>query len=471
MKFFLNVTVAAAAAASVAGCGEYEYAGRPVAYAQGNLAYADPVQAEAPVAATVDARAGDPQDVFIGAPADEYSDTDPSALSDFRSTLDPYGNWVEDSTYGTVWVPSSNVVGANFTPYVTSGHWAYGEDYVWVSDYDWGWAPFHYGRWVYIDNRGWSWIAGRSYAGAWVSWRTGYDGWGYVGWAPMPPSWYWHGGLAMGLGVIPRASYTFCATGDLFAPAMGGRVIAGQQGAVVGSHTRPYTPASPTVGGPGRTAASPTVNGSAPLGQHHFGPPPTSLGLGAGQFSAPPAQDRGLLRAGQFAKPSTATVAGARAPAPFAPAGSSWTPSPANAAASGYSRTIGSPDYNGRAVTSSPTFRPSQSGPTQTYRPAATGSAPTVFSSPSYDGARSQAPQRIYSTAPSGYAPSYSPQVSAPTFRSSPPSYSPQVSAPTFRSSPPSYSPQVSAPAPVSHGSFGGGGRAFTGAGGRGGRR
>jgi hypothetical protein len=79
----------------------------------------------------------------------EYQDTDPSALSDFRSTLDPYGTWTEDPTYGTVWVPSPTVVGSDFTPYVSAGHWAYDDDYVWVSDYQWGWAPFHYGRWVW----------------------------------------------------------------------------------------------------------------------------------------------------------------------------------------------------------------------------------------------------------------------------------------------------------------------------------
>jgi len=81
------------------------------------------------------------------------------------TTLDPYGNWVEDATYGTAWVPSPTVVGDDFTPYQTAGHWAYDDDYVWVSEYSWGWAPFHYGRWVYVGGVGWEWIPGRTYAG------------------------------------------------------------------------------------------------------------------------------------------------------------------------------------------------------------------------------------------------------------------------------------------------------------------
>ena len=42
----------------------------------------------------------------------------------FHETLDPYGSWVDDQTYGTVWVPSETVVGTGFIPYVSAGHWA-----------------------------------------------------------------------------------------------------------------------------------------------------------------------------------------------------------------------------------------------------------------------------------------------------------------------------------------------------------
>ena len=191
-----------------------------------------------------------------------YDDTDPSALSDFRSTLEPYGTWTDDPSYGTVWVPSPSVVGADFTPYVSAGHWAYDSDYAWVSDYDWGWAPFHYGRWAYAAGPGWEWIPGREYAGAWVSWRYGVDDWAYVGWAPLAPTWCWRGGMAVGLGFVPRAPYAFVGTGELFAPRVGARVVVGAQVGAIASHTRPYVPASASVGG--RVAARPVVGGPSP---------------------------------------------------------------------------------------------------------------------------------------------------------------------------------------------------------------
>ena len=55
-------------------------------------------------------------EVRVGESTTEYVDTDPSALGDFRQTLDPYGQWVEDGTYGTVWVPAAAVVGPDFVP-------------------------------------------------------------------------------------------------------------------------------------------------------------------------------------------------------------------------------------------------------------------------------------------------------------------------------------------------------------------
>ena len=99
----------------------------------------------------------------------------PSALTDFKATLDPYGQWVRrrerTAPFGN---PIAGVVGSDFQPYVTRGSLGLRQRRIhWMSDYDWGWAPFHYGRWAWIAGRGWCWIPGRTYAGAWVSWRTG----------------------------------------------------------------------------------------------------------------------------------------------------------------------------------------------------------------------------------------------------------------------------------------------------------
>ncbi|UZD24473.1 hypothetical protein PBT90_13855 [Algoriphagus halophytocola] len=101
----------------------------------------------------------------------------------FYDELMPYGDWVKDARYGYVWLPA---VYQDFHPYGTNGHWvmtSYGN--TWVSEYDWGWATFHYGRWYYDEHfQSWAWIPGYEWGPAWVDWRTGG---GYYGWAPMGP--------------------------------------------------------------------------------------------------------------------------------------------------------------------------------------------------------------------------------------------------------------------------------------------
>ncbi len=247
------------------------------------------------------------------AAGEDYGDTDPSALSDFRGALDPYGSWVEDPTYGTIWVPSSSVVGDDFTPYQTAGHWNYDDEYTWVSDYDWGWAPFHYGRWAYAAPYGWGWIPGRVYAGAWVSWRYGYGDWGYVGWAPLAPTWGWRGGMAVGLGFVPAEPYGFCANGNLFDQHVVQHMVGSGQAGTVGAHTRPYVAANPTVSGSGHVAAHPSVNG----------PSPQSLGIPNSAIAHGALSNRGVVQARAYAQASTASSLGAHEPQSFGSRGAS----------------------------------------------------------------------------------------------------------------------------------------------------
>ena len=99
----------------------------------------------------------------------------------FYDDLSPYGDWVDYQNYGYVWVPAEQ----GFRPYYNNGHWIYTTyGWTWVSNYNWGWAPFHYGRWLYDDAYGWMWVPGYQWAPAWVSWRGGGD---YYGWAPLGP--------------------------------------------------------------------------------------------------------------------------------------------------------------------------------------------------------------------------------------------------------------------------------------------
>jgi hypothetical protein len=102
----------------------------------------------------------------------------------FYDNLGDGGNWIEVSDYGYCWQPSVAVSNSSWRPY-SDGYWAYTDvGWTWVSYEDFGWATYHYGRWIRLRGRGWVWVPGRDWGPAWVSWRTGGD---YVGWAPLPP--------------------------------------------------------------------------------------------------------------------------------------------------------------------------------------------------------------------------------------------------------------------------------------------
>ena len=111
--------------------------------------------------------------------------------------LDNYGRWEQTPDYGSVWIPTA--VAADWAPY-SQGHWAFVRPWgwTWVDDAPWGFAPFHYGRWVYVRNN-WCWTPGTRvarpvYAPALVAWVGGPRGnlsvtvgGGPVGWFPLAP--------------------------------------------------------------------------------------------------------------------------------------------------------------------------------------------------------------------------------------------------------------------------------------------
>jgi hypothetical protein len=72
--------------------------------------------------------------------------------------LDYYGHWRVVPSYGAVWIPYG--VSAGWVPY-SAGYWVWDPYYewTWIDEAPWGWAPFHYGRWVYIDGY-WGWAPG-----------------------------------------------------------------------------------------------------------------------------------------------------------------------------------------------------------------------------------------------------------------------------------------------------------------------
>ncbi len=100
----------------------------------------------------------------------------------FYDDLSPYGQWIDYGPYGYVWIPDA---GPDFFPYLTNGYWVWTDfGWTWMSEYSWGWAPFHYGRWDFDDLYGWFWVPDEIWGPCWVTWRRT-DG--YYGWAPMRP--------------------------------------------------------------------------------------------------------------------------------------------------------------------------------------------------------------------------------------------------------------------------------------------
>ena len=103
----------------------------------------------------------------------------------FYQELSPYGRWIlaEDSQWW--WQPGAALKDSAWRPYWDEGRWLNTDQgWYWSSDYPWGWAPFHYGRWQLHPHHGWIWSPDRTWGPAWVVWRTGGD---YCGWAPLPP--------------------------------------------------------------------------------------------------------------------------------------------------------------------------------------------------------------------------------------------------------------------------------------------
>jgi hypothetical protein len=114
--------------------------------------------------------------------------------------LNGYGDWVNDGSYGQVWVPRSTPAG--WAPYRT-GHWSYVKPWgwTWIDEQPWGFAPYHYGRWANSNNR-WVWVPPQReqrpvYAPALVAFVGGLElaaqlgnqgrNSGPVGWFPLGP--------------------------------------------------------------------------------------------------------------------------------------------------------------------------------------------------------------------------------------------------------------------------------------------
>lgn len=104
----------------------------------------------------------------------------------FYDSLSPYGTWIDIDGYGRCWRPTVMVTYPGWRPYVNGGRWVWTDSgWYWYSDYSWGWAPFHYGRWFSHPRWGWCWMPDTVWGPSWVTWRYSDS---YCGWAPLPPA-------------------------------------------------------------------------------------------------------------------------------------------------------------------------------------------------------------------------------------------------------------------------------------------
>jgi len=120
-----------------------------------------------------------------------------SAETTGYDALDRYGRWDTLPDSEAVWYPTS--VPDDWAPY-RFGHWDSIEPWgwTWIDDQPWGFAPFHYGRWINVDGH-WGWAPGNVvphpvYAPALVAFIDATDdpgggpnGGPDVGWFPLGP--------------------------------------------------------------------------------------------------------------------------------------------------------------------------------------------------------------------------------------------------------------------------------------------
>lgn len=338
--------------------------------------------------------------------------------------LDDYGRWDSSPEYGMVWYPTQ--VDADWAPY-RYGRWswvgAYG--WTWVDDAPWGYAPFHYGRWVHVGNR-WGWCPG-----------------GYVArpaWAPALVGWYggsrWAASASFG---APVYGWVPLGWGEPYRPTWG----CGER--CWNRYNRPYA-----VNYAERRNAPPTryANWSAPGGVTAV-PSATFTGRHPVHSNVVPVRPQAianapmLAQAPVIAKPTSATIAGAKPSFAAPPPAVSFQTKPMSIPSAAIPGSVGG-DLRPRG--------PAASAPTMNVPPAVRA-GPPLSAPPAYGG--SQAPSSVPGQGQAYAVPRPVPRGATEGVpnRAEPPRYAapapPAASLP--RSAPPAaYAPQPAAPIPRS---------------------
>ena len=149
-----------------------------------------------------------------------------SAETTGYEALDNYGAWRVTSSYGPVWTPSA--IPVDWAPY-RDGRWTWISPWgwTWVDNAPWGYAPSHYGRWVYYDQR-WCWTPGAIVAQpvwapalvGWVGgrdWQVGFSGGpaAAVGWFPLAPRDVYVPGYQVSPRYVQQINNTYIVNGNV----------------------------------------------------------------------------------------------------------------------------------------------------------------------------------------------------------------------------------------------------------------
>lgn len=188
--------------------------------------------------------------------------TTPKDLSIFYERLAPHGRWIDVSGHGPCFQPRLARSRA-WRPYV-DGCWNWSSlGWTWQTSEPFGWATYHYGRWVNLTTHGWLWVPGCEWAPAWVAWRQSRD---HIGWAPLPPE-------SIACDTIRRdcdtryrlgpASYTFVRTTHFVRPSYSTCIQPVSYNSTLFQHTVNMTQIVPCGGNSAGT----------PMYMHHGGPP------------------------------------------------------------------------------------------------------------------------------------------------------------------------------------------------------
>jgi len=215
------------------------------------------------------------------------------------------GTWGSGPGGQPVWTPAK--LPAGWQPY-QQGAWTWRArwGWTWVDDQPWGFAPFHYGRWLQVKGR-WAWTPGQwgarrpVYAPALVGWFGGpalaVDGAPAIGWVALAPdepvfpayavsARYW--GALNEASVAPAARAPISIGGRARLVPTGGthyanQAVAGAAGVVAASALAPHVPVAQMPGARGPAQRAPAFRKMLAAATAMAPPPPPA---GRGGLSA-----------------------------------------------------------------------------------------------------------------------------------------------------------------------------------------